>query len=468
MSMPSHPEKSPFSLKKDMSQRLANQTASPPSIAINGLGTMSGRRGVPLSVPLPFLLTGSCAAALFGILFPLVAPQAMLAPGFPHVLAMVHTVTLGWLTMAIMGASLQLTPVIVVAPLRATRFLRWHYPIYVTGVILLLCGFWFMLPWLMISGGSLVVLAVIHYVIIMGSTLAHATTRPLTTSYLTASLVYLSIVVCLGLTAALNFQFNFLDWGLDQLVLTHITLGVLGWLTNTLIGVSYTLVRLFALVHGNDERRGQRIFILLNVSIVLLVLGFISSWQEIIILGGIILVAAVWLFAYDYVCMLRLRKRKVLDVTQYHSIAAVVYLGLMLPGAILIESMGWNAPRILAALALGILLGWLGQSIVGYLYKIVPFLVWHARYGSEVGRKKVPLMRELVHERWAWLSWWLINLGLPLAILAALLSWVLPLQIACALFGIGLILAAINVAGIVSHLRPLPSSASLKQEASTP
>jgi hypothetical protein len=78
---------------------------------------MAGHRALPLSVPLPFLLTGVCAAALFGLLLPWVAPQAVQAPDFPHVLALVHFATLGWLTMTIMGASLQLTPVMTVAPL---------------------------------------------------------------------------------------------------------------------------------------------------------------------------------------------------------------------------------------------------------------------------------------------------------------------------------------------------------------
>src|SRR5579859_8054283 len=103
-------------------------------------GAMTGNRGIPLSVPLSFLLTGAGMAALFGLLLPVVLPEAVLAPNFPHVLAVVHLATLGWLTMIIMGASLQLTPVITVAPLRATRFIRWQYPLYGCGVAFLLCG----------------------------------------------------------------------------------------------------------------------------------------------------------------------------------------------------------------------------------------------------------------------------------------------------------------------------------------
>jgi hypothetical protein len=100
--------------------------------------------------------------------------------------------------------------------------------------------------------------------------------------------------------------------------------------------------------------------------------------------------------------MIRIRHRKVLDVTQYHSMVAVGYFTVIIPLGKVAAVFGWRQPAMLAALGLAALVGWLGQSIIGYLYKIVPFLIWHASYGPLVGRKRVPLMRELVHERWAW------------------------------------------------------------------
>lgn len=426
--------------------------ATPPITTSGLLGGMAGRRGVPLAVPLPFLLTGACAAALFGLLLPWVMPEAIQAPDFPHVLALVHLATLGWLTMTIMGASLQLVPVMTVASLRATRFLRWQYPLYASGVLLLLSGFWWMRPWLLAAGGIVIVLAVVHYVVVLGITLLHATTRPLTLRFLAASLLYLCLVVGLGLTAALNMQFGFLGAGTDRLLLIHLTLGVLGWLSSLLIGVSYTLVRLFALAHGHDDRLGQVIFVLLQVSIVGLALGFLFSWLALILLAGGVLIATSWLFAYDFGRMLRGRHRKVLDVTQYHSMVAVVYFCLVVPSGVASVLFGWQQPVILAALGLAALVGWLGQSIIGYLYKIVPFLIWHTRYGPLVGRERVPLMRELVHERWAWLSWWLINGGLVGVILSALLAWSILLQITSGLLGAGLVLAAANIARVVCHL----------------
>jgi hypothetical protein len=424
-----------------------------PPVAVQGMGGLA-RGGVPLWLPLPFLVTGILGAALFGLLLPWVAPQAILAPGFPHVLTLVHTATLGWLTMTIMGASLQLAPVILTSPLRADRLARWHYPLYVIGVALMLSGFWLWQSPLLIIGGSLVTLSVAHYVVIMGATLIHARlhteARPLTARYLAASLVYLCLVVCLGLTAALNLAFGFLGAGTNRLLLTHITIGVVGWLTCTLMGVSYTLVRLFALAHGHSEKLGRIIFALLNGGVVGLAAGFALGWPPLIGVAGLLLVAAVWLFAWDYRQMLLQRKRKVLDVTQHHGIASVCYLAVVIPLGAAAALFGWGSPRLFAALGLAALVGWLGQSTLGYLYKIVPFLIWQSRYGALVGRQKVPLMRDLVHQRWATASFWLLNGALPVVAVFALLGWVIPLQLAAAALGVGLILGAANVVGVIA------------------
>lgn len=413
---------------------------------------MGGNQNVPLWLPLPFLLTGICAAALFGLLLPWLLPQALLAPGFPYVLALVHIATLGWLTMTVMGASLQLVPVIIVGPLQAGRLLRGQYPLYLAGVALLVCGFWFMQPWLIILGGTGVLLAVAHYVVVLAVTLAHAPKRPLTVRFLVASLAYLCLVVSLGLTAALNLQWNFLGTAFDRLLPLHITLGIVGWLSATLLGVSYTLARMFSLSHAHDDRLGRVVFVLLNVSIAVLAIGLLASWLALILLGGLLLTATAWLFAYDYRRLLRLRFRKLLDVTQYHSIAAVVYFALLIPASLLVVAAGWEKPPVLAALVLAALVGWLGQSMIGYLYKIVPFLVWQHRYGPLAGRQKVPLMRELLHGRLAWVCWWAINLSLPVTLCAMLLHIVLLAQLTAGILGISFVLVAYNVTGVVRHL----------------
>ncbi|GCE29908.1 hypothetical protein KDA_53920 [Dictyobacter alpinus] len=367
--------------------------------------------------------------------------------------------------MTIMGATFQLIPVIIVAPLRATRFIHLQYPLYLCGVILLLSGFWWGQAWLLIIGGICIVTAVIHYVLVLAITLKQATTHPITMRFLIASLLYLSIVVCLGLTAALNREFWFLGASASSVFLIHITLGVLGWLSCTLIGVSYQLVRMFALAHAHTEHVGKYIFIGLHTSIIMLATWAIFFWLPLLLCGGLLLICTFGLFAYDFSRMFKVRQRKILDVTQFHSICAVTYGVLAFFFSILALFLGWGKPFLLTALGIAVLVGWIGQSTIGYQYKIVPFLVWNIHYGPQVGRQKVPLMRDLLHERWMWISFWLINGGLPLVILCAVCQWTLPLQVSGALVGLGLLIAAMNIMGVALHLLKDPSH---QQSLSTP
>lgn len=437
---------------------------SAPSISPVG-GGLAGRHGVPLMIPLPFLLTGVGAAAIFGLLAPWILPLALLAPNFPHVLALVHIVTLGWLTMTIMGASLQLVPVITVSSLRATALLRWQYPVFLCGVVCLISGFWWWQTWLLVTGGTIIVLAVAHYVIVLGITFLRASIRPLTMSFLIASLLYLCLIVSLGLTAAWNFVTGFLGGAIEQILLAHITLGVVGWLSCTLVGVSYTLGRLFLLAHAHDDRWGKLIFIALNGGIGLLASGFLLSWTPPEWIGSGLLIGAAVGFAGDFWRMLKLRQRKRLEVTHYHSIAAIAYFVLVIVAGVVAMLAGWGTPPIWLTFGLAALVGWLGQSTIGYLYKIVPFLIWSHRYGPLVGRQHVPLMREMIHERWAWISWWLINLSLPVMIGAALWRQVIALQIASSGLALGLLLAASNLSLVAWHLRARKVNADTRQPA---
>jgi hypothetical protein len=61
-------------------------------------------------------------------------------------------------------------------------------------------------------------------------------------------------------------------------------------------------------------------------------------------------------------------------------------------------------------------------------------------------------MRDLIHESWARVSWWLINIGLAGTLFSLVLGWTLPAQIASGLLGIGFMLAAINIIGVIRHL----------------
>ena len=52
----------------------------------------------------------------------------------PRVVALAHTVTLGWITLAIMGASYQVIPVVLERPMWSERLARWQLAVLITGM----------------------------------------------------------------------------------------------------------------------------------------------------------------------------------------------------------------------------------------------------------------------------------------------------------------------------------------------
>src|SRR4029453_15872243 len=99
-------------------------------------------RGLSPLIPLGYF---ACAAAAFvaGAL-----GTAWLAPELsghyyhPQVLALTHTITLGWITMAIMGAIFPLARVVLEGPIWRERFARWQLGIVAVAVTVMVTHFY--------------------------------------------------------------------------------------------------------------------------------------------------------------------------------------------------------------------------------------------------------------------------------------------------------------------------------------
>jgi hypothetical protein len=56
---------------------------------------------------------------------------------------------------------------------------------------------------------------------------------------------------------------------------------------------------------------------------------------------------------------------------------------------------------LIGPLVYSYLLLWIVLSILGYLYKIVPFLWWTHKYSKEIGKQSVPTLKEMMNEKMA-------------------------------------------------------------------
>jgi hypothetical protein len=105
-----------------------------------------------------------------------------------------------------------------------------------------------------------------------------------------------------------------------------------------------------------------------------------------------------------------------------------------------------NAYAILA------IFGVLSFAILGMLYKILPFLVWFHRYGSLVGRARIPSLAEMVSQRIQVAGYYLHLAGVLIAAAASVLGHTRCARMAAALIALSVVLFVINSISILSHL----------------
>jgi len=91
-------------------------------------------------------------------------------------------------------------------------------------------------------------------------------------------------------------------------------------------------------------------------------------------------------------------------------------------------------------------------AILGMLYKIVPFLVWYARYSQDIGRSKVPALADLYSTRLQAAGYWLFVAGLASVSVTSLLGNERAVQWSCALLAGSIVVFAVNMGKIFSHL----------------
>ena len=331
----------------------------------------------------------------------------------PVSLAMVHLLTIGWLTLLMFGALFQFVPVITSRKLPSQALPLVTLIGVECGLALMVGGFcslgrstWVGL--LLPIGGVLVVAA-----LLVGSTtllvpLAAKRPVPLSARFVLAGLGFLLFTILLGFSFALALTVSATDPALTPLLADgvgyHALAGFGGWFTLTAIGVSYELLPMFMLA---PHERGALGASVLGVGVGGFLAAFAAGlaatvWPAAWIAtleqaGRLAIVLALGLYLADVVRLYRGRRRRQIELHNRAAIGAFAALGLavlLAIGAVATDRLAALAP----SLVLLVLLGWLSGLGLTQLYKVVAFLSWLSRYGGQLGRGPVPRVQDLVNE----------------------------------------------------------------------
>lgn len=403
-----------------------------------------------------YLITGVFFLNLFGVELLEKSPtlQGYFLQG--PLLALTHTLVLGWISMIIFGALFQFIPVVFEVPLYSEKLGYLQYGFYVPGILGMIISFWtfnWMTP-LLIST-SFVWISILIFIYNMIRTLCMKPPRSLIHLFILTGLFYLFLTACLGYALAINFSFPYiLHHSHVNLLKIHAHWGMVGWISMILLGVTLKIVPMFTLSHGFSTRPSKWAYGFLNGGLIGLSLGWwFHSNPWFLKLGSVALTLGLLCFLRQVQQIYQKRLRR-----PWNTNTRLSWLGFSILGVIPIAglslqffhlSSAWSASLVLTYAAL-LLLGFFTSFIIAQLYKIIPFLVWFHTFSHQVGLKPVPLMKDLFQESWGTRQFLSLAISLPILVIGILLNLALLREWGAAGFLISVILLDWNLFQIFS------------------
>lgn len=375
--------------------------------------SLSLQQTPPISVPLRFFLS----APLFGlgaaVTLLAIGPDAWMTRWSPAMLAVTHLMTLGFLAMVMIGAILQMLPVVAGAPVVHVRTVSaLVHALLVFGTLGI--GGGFLLGRIALIRLALVLLAAAFTIFIAAAaeSLRRARAAPSTVRGMRFSIVALTVTVGLGLFLGGIRAWNWAG-NIQRLAALHLTWGLIGWVGLLVVGVGFQVVPMFQTTPPYPRLLTTQ---LVRAIFATLVLWSAAQWLSAHLstadvsakLFGSILALGYVIFGTSTLYLQHRRRREALDVTvrfwrigmaSLIACALLWWLRMLGPWARTTPfELTWG---ILAILGFGV------SVINGMLYKIVPFLVWLHLQSSATGRGRLPNMKEIVADARARFQYWL-------------------------------------------------------------
>lgn len=394
---------------------MSAEPAAPAAAPFRGSGPFLAK-APPFWLPMRHFLFAAAAFWVFAASFLWGADRFL---GFDFharwVLGLTHTLTLGWAAMTILGAMCQLAPVLWETSLHSTRLAGAAWALLAAGLTGFVGALWagsdaYWAP------ASLAAAAMTVYIYVLARTMISAPRLDWTGKHLAVALGYLVLLAAFGLALAWDRQRGLLFRDGDGALIVHVHLAIVGWVSLTIVGVSYRLVSMFALAHMEAKTPGRLSLALANLGLVGLALDGWLLGRRLTPLWAALMAAAYLLYAAHMRRLFSARLRRIDPALAFTLLALAggalwAALGLALAFGLLEDVTENRLAYVYCALV-----GWVTPFILGQIHKIVPFLVWLHVYSPRNWKPpvKVPKIEDLTSERVAWLELWTLAAAVPL------------------------------------------------------
>ena len=365
---------------------------------------------------------------VFGVVAFVAAQAILLAAGpaaasgvfrLPSIWAAAHLAVLGFALMIAMGAMYQLVPVAFLTPIWSEQLGFVQFFITAAGIIAFSMSLAFYAH-VALFPGVLLVLGIILFLFQMGMTLRKQAKKNIMTLFVGSALLFLLLTILFGLTLALHFWSG--NEAADHLFIlkTHILFGMCGWFSLLIMGFSYKMVPMFSLAHGFSMKLARYVYVFYVTGLIVTFISFFQDGRGLFASGAGLLFAGFALFAYHIWTILQKRVKKNLDRPFQFALLAIG-IALILHAAAFLLSLSGN-DHGMAIVIYAYVFGWIMFSIIGYLYKIVPFLWWTHRYSKKIGQENVPTLKQMINEKWTIVQCILFTVSLVGVVIALTVS----------------------------------------------
>jgi len=338
------------------------------------------------TVPLLYLGTAHLSLALACLLVAM-SPQAV-AGFFYHsrMVAIVHLVTLGWITFSILGAIYIVGPVALRMPLPAGRgdYVAWAFACI--GLVGMIAHFWIQEFGGMAWSAAMVTCGILYVAsrVVLG--LRRSAVPAAIKLHIVLACLNISLAAATGIVIAFDKVYHFLPGFVLSNVFAHAHLAALGWAAMMVVGVGY---RLLPMTLPSKMPSGRSMF----PSAVLLETGVLGLFVTLLVrsvwtpLFGILIVAGLGVFIGHVASMVKSPAPKppaapTIDFAVLHTATAGV--SLVVAAAIgLTLLVAPASPRMLhAAAAYGVfgIVGFLAQMVVAMEVRLLPLAAWYWAY----------------------------------------------------------------------------------------
>lgn len=357
-------------------------------------------QGPPVAAPLRFFVTAPLYLVLAGLLLAFEGETIFVSRWTPAALAVTHLLTLGFMLQIMLGALIQILPVVAGANLPRPRLIAaLVHPLLNCGVLCLVLGFLQSASGWMYAAAAFLIGALGLFVGAAGWALWWVRSTSPSIRGLKMALVALAITAASGLYMLFALAGGW-PVALERLTNLHAGWGLGGWSAILLAAVAYVVVPMFQLTPGYPARPAWWFPRLIFLTLLLWSAGTLTDAAWLVGDARFLLSLIGLFFVIQTLQLQRRRRRARPDATlrywQFGLYALLLVLLMVLVGSLLprlAESDAW--PLLLGLL---VLMGGYVAFITGMLYKIVPFLLWFDLQNRSAIGKPPPAMNRLLGE----------------------------------------------------------------------